>query len=254
MLPEALSNDACSLNAGTDKYALSAEITLDEDGNRLGTRIFKSIIRSSVRGVYHEVNDLFENGEKSEFYEKYEAAYPTLTEMHRLYLQLKEKSAIRGVLELEDSEAVILLNEAGQPVDIVRRERGDGEKLIEQFMLQANMGVAEVLKSLGLPCLYRTHEEPSEEKISAFAKFAHNVGLDTREITKAWGDTGKERAEALMSGLGNILKEADGRGIAGIISEMMLRAMMKAKYQSVCAPHFGLGVDTYCHFTSPVRR
>jgi len=254
MLPEALSNDACSLNAGTDKYALSAEITLDEDGNRLGTRIFKSIIRSSVRGVYHEVNDLFENGEKSEFYEKYEAAYPTLTEMHRLYLQLKEKSAIRGVLELEDSEAVILLNEAGQPVDIVRRERGDGEKLIEQFMLQANMGVAEVLKSLGLPCLYRTHEEPSEEKISAFAKFAHNVGLDTREITKAWGDTGKERAEALMSGLGNILKEADGRGIAGIISEMMLRAMMKAKYQSVCAPHFGLGVDTYCHFTSPIRR
>lgn len=254
MLPEALSNDACSLNAGTDKYALSAEITLDENGNRLGTRIFKSIIRSAVRGVYHEVNDLFANGKQSEFYEKYEAAYPTLTEMHRLYLQLKEKSDSRGVLELEDSEAVILLNEAGQPVDIVRRERGDGERLIEQFMLQANMGVAEVLKSLGLPCLYRVHEEPSEEKINSFAKFAHNVGLDTREITNAEGNSGKERAEALMNGLGNILKEADERGIAGIISEMMLRAMMKAKYQSVCAPHFGLGVDTYCHFTSPIRR
>lgn len=254
MLPEALSNDACSLNAGTDKYALSAEITLDENGNRIETRIFKSIIRSAVRGVYHEVNDLFENGKQSEFYEKYEAAYPTLTEMHRLYLQLKERSDSRGVLELEDSESVIILNDAGQPVDIIRRERGDGERLIEQFMLQANMGVAEVLTSLGLPCLYRTHEEPSEEKLKSFAMFAHNVGLDTRGITVPQGEGAGEKTEALIRGLGEILKEAGERGIGGIVSEMMLRAMMKAKYQSALAPHFGLGVDIYCHFTSPIRR
>lgn len=254
MLPESLSNGACSLNAGEDKYALSAEITLDEDGNRLSTRIFKSIIRSTVRGVYSEVNDLFEAGEKSEFYEKYMAAYPTLLEMHRLYLQLKAKSDARGVLELEDSEAVILLNDAGQPVDIVRRERGEGEKLIEQFMLQANMGVAEVLSALTLPCLYRIHEEPSEEKIKSFALFAHNVGLDTRGITIPEGMGGKQRAETLTHGLGEILKEANARGISGIISEVMLRSMMKAKYQAVRAPHFGLGVDNYCHFTSPIRR
>lgn len=254
MLPESLSNGACSLNAGEDKYALSAEITLDEDGNRISTRIFKSIIRSSLRGVYSEVNDLFDAGENSEFHEKYKAAYPMLLEMRRLYLQLKEKSERRGVLELEDSEAVILLNDAGQPVDIVRRERGDGEKLIEQFMLQANMGVAEVLSSLTLPCLYRIHEEPSEEKMKNFALFAHNVGLDTRGITIPEDMGTKERAAVLTRGLADILKEAGERGISGIISEVMLRSMMKAKYQAVRAPHFGLGVETYCHFTSPIRR
>ena len=249
MLPEALSNDACSLNAHTDKYALSAEITLDEHGNRLSTRVFKSVIRSTVRGVYEEVNDLFESGESSLYYEKYKSVYLTLTEMRRLYEQLKSLSDSRGVMELEDSEATILLDGDGKPVDIIRRERGIGEKLIEQFMLQANMGVAEVLKSLDLPCLYRIHEDPSEEKLTGFVTFAHNIGLDTRGIL----DT-EISSRDLARRLGEILKDAAERGIADVVSNVMLRSMMKAKYQSVSLPHFGLGADTYCHFTSPIRR
>ncbi len=249
MLPEALSNDACSLNAHTDKYALSAEITLDEHGNRLSTRVFKSVIRSTVRGVYEEVNDLFESGESSLYYEKYKSVYSTLTEMRRLYEQLKALSDSRGVMELEDSEATILLDGDGKPVDIIRRERGIGEKLIEQFMLQANMGVAEVLKSLDLPCLYRIHEDPSEEKLTGFVTFAHNIGLDTRGIL----DT-EISSRDLARRLGEILKDAAERGIADVVSNVMLRSMMKAKYQSVSLPHFGLGADTYCHFTSPIRR
>ncbi len=152
MLPQSLSNGACSLNAGEDKYALTAEITLDNEGKRTGTRIFKSIIRSTVRGVYSEVNDLFLKGEASEFYDKYRAVADDLAVMHDLYEILRNNGYDRGALELEDSEAVILLDETGFPVDIVKRERGDGERLIEQFMLQANMGVAEVLKSRNLPC------------------------------------------------------------------------------------------------------
>lgn len=249
MLPEALSNDACSLNAHTDKYALSAEITLDEHGNRLSTRVFKSVIRSTVRGVYEEVNDLFESGESSLYYEKYKSVYLTLTEMRRLYEQLKSLSDSRGVMELEDSEATILLDGDGKPVDIIRRERGIGEKLIEQFMLQANMGVAEVLKSLDLPCLYRIHEDPSEEKLTGFVTFAHNIGLDTRGIL----DT-EISSRDLARRLGEILKDSAERGIADVVSNVMLRSMMKAKYQSVSLPHFGLGADTYCHFTSPIRR
>ncbi len=285
MLPESLSNGACSLNAGTDKYTMTAEITLDANGRRTGTKLYKSIIRSSVRGVYDEVNALFAEREKSEFYEKYRAVYPMLCNMRELYEILAGNSRERGVMELEDSEVSILLDTAGNPIDVVRRERGDAEKLIEQFMLQANYGVAETLKSLGLPCLYRIHEKPDREKMQNFAIFAHNLGLDTRGITtdvkNAYSDEKKpvfseskgrkrpksdadavyktdaatmEEITKLSERLMEILDEADGRGIGGIVSSVLLRSMMKAKYQSVCAPHFGLGAAVYCHFTSPIRR
>jgi len=267
MLPESLSNGACSLNVGTDKYALSAEITLAPDGRRLRTKIYKSLIRSTVRGVYDEVNALFADGESSIYYEKYRDVFPMLTDMRELYEILAKNSRERGVMELEDSEAVIVLNGEGKPVDIVRRERGDAEKLIEQFMLQANYGVAETLKTLDLPCLYRTHDKPDREKMQAFAVFAHNLGLDTRGIYTEDDRPKRLRDEedddrpvsmkeiaALSEKLMGILEDANERGIGGIVSTVLLRSMMKAKYQSVCAPHFGLGAPVYCHFTSPIRR
>ncbi len=252
MLPEVLSNGACSLNAGEDKYALSAEITLDKTGRRLGTRIYKSILRSTVRGVYSEVNDLFEQGDASPYREKYASVLPMLQEMRTLYERLADNAKVRGVMELEDSEAVIVLNDEGHPIDVVRRERGIGEKLIEQFMLQANMGVAETLHSLALPCLYRIHEKPDGEKLRDFALFVHNLDLDARGLTQA--DPASETADSLIQRLSAILRDADERGIGGIVSSVLLRSMMKAKYQSVCLPHFGLGADRYCHFTSPIRR
>ena len=252
MLPEALSNDACSLNAGTDKYALSAEIELDRQGKRTGTRIFKSIIRSSVRGVYSEVNDIFEHGDGSEFYDKYSRVYDMLTDMHELYEILRDNAQKRGVMELEDAEAVIVLDDQGNPAEILRRERGDGEKLIEQFMLQANMGVAEVLNRLGLPCLYRIHEKPDTEKIRNFAVFAHNVGIDVRSVTGS--DLESLSSTEISDRLMKILGDAKERGIGTIVSSVLLRSMMKAKYTSHCLPHFGLGAEKYCHFTSPIRR
>lgn len=247
MLPEVLSNGVCSLNAHEDKYALTAEITLDENGNRKSTRIFKSMIRSTVRGVYDEVNDIFENPD-SEYREKYAPVLGMLSDMHEMYFKLAKLQEQRGVMELEDCEPIIIVDENSMPIDIIKRERGDAEKMIEQFMLQANMGVAEVLKSLGLPCLYRIHEKPSEEKIENFVTFAHNVGLNTAHAVKA------EDAHELSTALMEILDEAREKGIEDSVSEMMLRSMMKAKYQAVCLPHFGLGADTYCHFTSPIRR
>ena len=254
MLPESLSNDACSLNAGTDKYALSAEITMDAQGKRLSTRVFKSIIRSTVRGVYDEVNDIFEKGDGSEFAEKYAPVREMLDNMHELYEILAKNSLSRGVLELEDTEAVILLDEAGHPVDVVRRERGDGEKLIEQFMLQANMGVAEVFKSRSLPCLYRTHEKPDKDKMKSFAIFVHNLKLNTHGILQADGDMADVSEYDLAMKLMQILEESEQKGISSMVSSVMLRSMMKARYESVCKPHFGLGAETYCHFTSPIRR
>jgi len=250
MLPEALSNGSCSLNAGTDRYALSCEITLSPEGRRKHTVIYKSILRSAVRGVYEEVNDLFAKGEQSPWREKYSQVYSTLTDMLVLYRILKTQSAAHGVMELEDAEAKVILDGNGFPVEIVKRERGDAEKMIEQFMLQANMGVAEVLRAKALPCLYRIHEEPDKDKIRNFAVYAHNLGLPTFGLT-AQEETGPATlSEKLMA----ILAEAGKREIGDIVSSVLLRSMMKAKYTAEAKPHFGLGAETYCHFTSPIRR
>lgn len=247
MLPEILSNGVCSLNAGEDKYALSAEITLDENGNRKSTRVFKSMIRSTVRGVYDEVNDIWNNPD-SEYREKYAPVLSMLEDMHEMYKKLSALQEAKGVMELEDCEPIIIVDENSMPIDIIKRERGDAEKMIEQFMLQANMGVAEVLRKLSLPCLYRTHEIPSDEKRESFITFAHNVGLSTFHAQEA------EEAHQLSIALMEIMNEARDKGIEESVSKMMLRSMMKAKYQAVCLPHFGLGAETYCHFTSPIRR
>ncbi len=245
MLPVALSNGACSLNAGEDKYAMTCEMEISPDGTLGKCTITRSIIRSCVRGVYTEVNDLFANGEASAFYDKYRTVYPTLTEMHSLYLVLAEKARRRGALELEGREAEIVLDDSGFPVDIVARTRGDAEKLIEQFMLAANESVATLLHTKQLPCVYRVHESPSREKLAEFITFAHNMGFDTSYITDSDPSGGD---------FSRLLEDAKARGIGEAISYTLLRTMAKAHYSEICHGHFGLGITRYCHFTSPIRR
>lgn len=248
MLPPALSNGACSLNAGEDKYALSACITLSESGEILGCRIEPSIIRSRVRGVYSEVNDLLEKGKGSEFYPKYREVYSSLLRMHELSLVLAERSRRRGALSLDRPEAAILLGEDGYPTDIVRIERGDAERLIEQFMLTANEAVAIELTKRQLPCVYRIHEEPPQDKLAEFALYARGLGLDTSAIE------GREVREVRAADLLALIDEARERGLAEAISYPLLRSLSKARYSEYAKPHFGLGLSLYCHFTSPIRR
>ena len=245
MLPEALSNGACSLNAGEDKYALSCLMELTPDGAFVHTAIERSIIRSAVRGVYSEVNDLFEKGRNSPFAEKYSRVLPTLRLMHGLYLTLAEKSRRRGALDLEQTEAEILLDAQGNPTDILPRVRGDAEKLIEQFMLAANEAVATLLADKHLPCVYRVHEAPDPDRLADFITFAHNLDLDTTPLTARDPDG---RAFSAL------LDSARERGIGDAVSYTLLRTMAKAHYSEVCHPHFGLGIEKYCHFTSPIRR
>ncbi len=245
MLPVALSNGACSLNPHEEKYALSALITLSPTGDILGTKVEKSIIVSRVRGVYSEVNDLFDFGKASPFYEKYMEVYPTLMRMYKLYTILKEKSQKRGAMELERPEAKILLDKDGIPQDIVARERGDAEKLIEQFMLAANEGVATLLKEKGAPCVYRIHEKPQAEKLEAFVQYVHNLGFDASYI---------QMKDPTGCDFTKLLAEAGECGLGDVVSYTLLRSMAKAKYTDYPHIHFGLGIETYCHFTSPIRR
>ena len=245
MLPPALSNGACSLNAGEDKYTLSAIINLDEEGEIKSTRIVPSIINSRVRGVYSEVNEIFSGEADAPTRAKYKAVIPTLNRMHELYLILAKKSEARGVMELESDEAEIVLDERGEPVNIIKRERGDAEKLIEQFMLTANEAVARLLSEKGIPCVYRVHEAPPAERLLDFLNYAHSLGFDATVISE-------RHSEA--SDFARLLKLAEERDMLAQVSYTMLRSMSKAKYSEERQSHFGLSLDYYCHFTSPIRR
>lgn len=246
MLPRALSCGICSLNPGVDRRTLSCFVTLDKNAKIIGCDIKKSLINSRVRGVYSEVNDLLEKGVDSAFYGKYSCLYPDVIPCAReLYEKLERNSRNRGSLELETTESIIMLDGEGYPERIVRRDRGTAEKMIEQFMLCANEAVASWLFDMGMPCVYRVHEDPDPEKIQALALFAHNAGLDTRVM----------KAKKLHpSMLADILRQAKEKNLSSTLSNVLLRSLSKARYSAEPGRHFGLCIDKYCHFTSPIRR
>ena len=245
MLPECLSNGACSLNAGEDKYALSAIINLDRDGNIKKTRIVPSIIQSRLRGVYSEVNEILSGEADADLKSKYRAVTPTLLKMQELYEILADKAEKRGYIDMSIDEAVVLLGEDGKPTDVVKVERGVAERIIEQFMLTANEAVATLLTEQGIPCVYRVHERPSPDKLDSFVGFLKHIGVKYTALLKD---------DACGKDFASVLLEAEERGLGTAVSRTMLRSMMKAKYSENKAPHFGLGIDCYCHFTSPIRR
>lgn len=245
MLPEDLSNGACSLNAGEEKYALTCEMTLDGEGNITKTKLYKSIIKSRVRGVYSEVNALMTEGEASPLYKKYRTVYPALCEMFALYRILAERDRRRGILTLETAEAVITLDEEGNPADIRRAERGEAERLIEAFMLCANRAVAEEMTRRGYPCVYRIHEPPPDEKYGELCEY-----LTALSLPQPW----RRNEEPTSAALSRLLDKAAERGLGEQVSMTVLRSLSKARYDAAPSPHFGLALPLYCHFTSPIRR
>ncbi len=245
MLPRVISNGMCSLNAGEKKYTLSAIMRLDNEGNIIDAKIEKSFIVSRVRGVYSEVNKILSGEADRELTRKYEGVASSLKRMEELYKILAKKSEARGALELETHEAQILLNEKGEPSDIVYRERGTSEKIIEQFMLLANEAVACELTKRQIPLVYRVHEAPPIDKLEGFLQFVHNLGYDTSMISR---DKAEPRDFQVL------LKRAQEDGTLVPVSYTMLRSMSKAKYSEIQHPHFGLAIENYCHFTSPIRR
>ena len=245
MLPESLSNGACSLNADEDKYALSAIIDLDSDARIKSAKVCRSVIRSRLRGVYSEINALLSSEADAQIKKKYKSVTPTLLKMRELYEKLEENARTRGYINFEEREAEILLSESGEPLEIYRRDRGLSERMIEHFMLTANEAVATLLFEREIPCVYRIHEPPASEKLSEVLTLASNLGLDIRGIDTE-NPTSRRLAELISS--------AEENGVSAPVSYAMLRSMSKAKYSDVRSSHFGLGLTTYCHFTSPIRR
>ena len=218
MLPKVLSNGACSLNAGEKKATLSCFITLSAEGEILKSTIEMTTIVSKKRGVYSQINDIFEKGKKSSFYKEYETVYPTLLKMKELYLLLRDRAKARGSIELESRENKILLDEKGDPVDILPMLRGDSERMIEQFMLLANEAVATTLRDREIPCVYRIHENPPPAKLSEFLLFMQNLGYNITHIQPE-NPTGQD--------LNRLLALASERGMGECVSYLLLRSGRK---------------------------
>ena len=245
MLPEVLSNGACSLNAGTDKLAFSALIELDKEGHITKYDFKKSIINSKVRGVYSEVNEILDGTASEEILNKYAPVMESLMSAKELADILKANSAARGTMELDSGESKFILDENGICIDIMPRVSGEAEQLIEQMMVTANIAAAKFSLDHKLPFLYRVHGTPDPKRVEELVTLLQLVGVPCKEIVKPNPETQDFAA---------ILDRVRGLPCETLVSQRLLRTMEKARYTTEETGHFGLALSDYSHYTSPLRR
>ncbi|KMK77503.1 ribonuclease R [Alkalihalobacillus pseudalcaliphilus] len=243
MIPHRLSNGICSLNPKVDRLTLSCEMEIDQSGQVVHHEIFQSVIRTTERMTYSDVNKILVDDDE-EVKSRYEGLIPLFKEMEELAAILRKKRFDRGAIDFDFKEAKVLVDEEGQAKEVVLRERSVAEKLIEEFMLAANETVAEHFHWLKLPFVYRIHEDPDAEKLNKFLEFITNFGY----VVRGSANTVHPRA------LQKLLEEVRGEPEETVISTVMLRSMQQAKYDTNSIGHFGLSTDFYTHFTSPIRR
>lgn len=243
MLPPALSNGICSLNQGEDRLALSCIMKIDEKGKIFDHEIAETVIRVDRRMSYTSVKKILQDRDPQEM-EKYRELIPMFERMGELADLLRKKRMARGSIDFDFPETKITLDENGKPIDVRPYERNVATKIIEDFMLAANETVAEDYFWQELPFLYRTHENPDEEKIQKLAIFINNYGFSMHI----------GRDEVHPKELQKLLQKIEGTPQEAMISRLTLRSMKQAKYTVDCTGHFGLAAKYYCHFTSPIRR
>ncbi|MEF9989691.1 MAG: ribonuclease R [Christensenellaceae bacterium] len=239
MLPKELSNNLCSLNPHTDKLTLSCLMEIDDKGEVVKHRVEKTVINSSYRLTYNGVNKVLADHCAKE----YKKIKKTLFKMNDLAKQLRQRRNERGSIDFDIDEASIILDDKGAPIDVKVRERGDAEKLIEEFMLKANITVAEQCFHMEIPFLYRVHEQPDADKMKELAIFLSNFGIKLK---------GSENITP--HAIQEVLTQVEDTPQSCIVNTVTLRALKKARYATEPIAHFGLAADQYCHFTSPIRR
>lgn len=241
MLPHELSNGICSLNPGVDRLAISCVMEFNVDGKQLSYEIFPSVIRSRKQMTYKKVNSILEKNIVPEGYEEFA---DKLRLMEELAVILRKAKVKRGYIDFEVDEAKVLVDDKGVPTDVVLRDRGKGEKLIEDFMIAANECVATHIYFMNLPFIYRVHEYPKEEKIRSFLSFVSNLGYHVNGNIKDVKPTTMQK----------ILEQLKDKPEYKILSSLLLRSMQKAVYKPENLGHYGLASSCYTHFTSPIRR
>ena len=242
MLPERLSNGICSLNPDVDRLTQSAIMEIDQKGQVVKHTITQTIIKTTFRMTYSDVNDMIVGDEEKRA--AFKAILPSVEAMVELHTILERMRYKRGALNFDTKEAKILVNKTGRPVDIILRQRGLAERMIESFMLVANETVAEHFATLNLPFIYRIHEEPKAEKVQKFIDYASTFGV------RVYGTANSMSQSALQ----DIMKAVHGQSYEEVLSMMLLRSMQQARYSEHNHGHYGLAAEFYTHFTSPIRR
>lgn len=243
MLPKELSNGICSLNPDEDRLTLSAFMELDSEGGIMSYRFCKSVIRSRVKGVYSEINSILSGNAAQKILDKYAHVKNEIALMDELADVLIAKRQRRNAPDLDTTESKLIIDENGVCCDVVPRERGKSERIIEEFMLTANEAAARLARDKKVPFVYRIHEAPPEAKVEALQELLPKFGLECPHFT-----------EFKPYHASKILESARGTDKYEAVNLMVLRSMAKAKYSPEPLGHFGLVLEDYAHFTSPIRR
>jgi ribonuclease R len=239
MLPEALSNELCSLKPDVDRACLAIHMWLDAEGRKTRHEVVRGLMRSTARLTYEQVQTTMD-GPATELRDR------LIAPLYGAYHVLENARKNRGTLELDLPERRVVLAEDGTVARIERRQRLDSHKLIEEFMIAANVAAAESLETLKRPCMYRVHDAPSPEKLEALQEFLENLGVPGLKLAK--GQVVKPHH------FSKILAAAADRPEAPLINELVLRSQAQAVYAPENIGHFGLALRRYAHFTSPIRR
>ncbi len=242
MLPKRLSNGICSLNPNEDRLTLSVIMEFDSDGTMTNHKICESVICSKYRMTYNKVSDILDGNEN--LISEYAEIYDSITIMHELSSILRERRMAKGSIDFDFPEVKVKLDENGKAIDVYKYHSTAAHKIIEEFMLAANVCVAQQMFWSEIPFVYRIHEKPSPEKTAEFVRFISRFGFHLKG----------SRDNPHSGAFAEVLKQIKGTDKELIISKLMLRSLMKAKYSDENMGHFGLSFPYYCHFTSPIRR
>ncbi len=243
MLPRELSNGICSLNEGQDRYTLSVSMEIDNKGKIISSEVYKGIINVTRRMSYKDVQAILDDSNE-EIVTKYKDYIVDFKLMEELAKILKEKRITKGYLNLDIPESKIILDQDGYAIDVCKYETTFANEIIEQFMLAANETIAEKFYWLKAPFIYRVHEEPDIEKVNELNKLLFNFGYKIHV----------KEGKIYPAEFSKILKEVEGKPEEKIVSNMILRTLKVAVYDSENKGHFGIASKYYCHFTSPIRR
>ena len=231
MLPEALSNGWCSLQPDADRGCLFVELLIDRNGRKTSHRFGRGLMRSAARLTYEQVQRIQDSGD------------PRFAPLYAAYQALRAARSERGTLDLDLPERKVVLDADGAVSSVAPRPRLDSHRLIEEFMVLANVAAAEELEHRHQPVMYRVHAPPSEEKLQSLRDFLHGLGISLPP-----GDQVHPRD------LDRVLRRVTGTPEAQLVNEVMLRSQSQAEYSPDNIGHFGLALPRYAHFTSPIRR
>ncbi len=254
MLPEALSNNICSLRPHENRMVMAAIMDYNAQGQRVHVALEKAVMNSHARLTYSQVAELLDNpNEIGEDHPTY-ALKDNILALNELSQQLRALRMSHGSIDLDVPEPYVVLDEEGEIVDVRRSPRHASNQLIEELMLQANESVAHFFQEHNIPGIYRVHEEPAAEKMQTYLELLDRLGLRQKLKGAYPEDPKSDLWELDPRFFGHVLDQIEGHPAQRLLHQMLLRSMKQAAYQSENTGHFGLGLENYLHFTSPIRR